>query len=321
MIDDLVMALARETGMGLNDVRKVLLTAPARYKTYLIPKRSGGQRVIAHPARELKLLQRAFLKIVLNDLPVHKAATAYRARPGLSLRDNALPHAQNGPILKMDFRDFFPSIRAKDWTTYCRARGIFGDPSDIDLSALLLFRRAKGESALKLSIGAPTSPALSNILMFDFDTLVWETVAAQYVTYTRYADDMTFSAAATGFLTGVQSVVAGAVRQMKAPKLEINGDKTRLVTTKFHRDVTGLTLALDGRVTVGQLRKRNIRAGIHNAKKGLLTAKEQQVLAGNIAFAFSVEPDFIDKLKEQHGSAAVDAILGRNEPAAVGTGR
>jgi len=309
MIDDLTIALARETGMGLNDIRKVLLTAPRRYKTYFIDKKSGGQRLIAHPARELKLLQRAFLALVLNDLPVHEAATAYRAKPGLSLRDNALPHAANGPILKMDFREFFPSIRGKDWISYCEKNAVFAQASDAELSAMLLFRRAKGEAVLKLSIGAPTSPALSNILMFDFDQAVWSAVAPHLVTYTRYADDLTFSAPRTGYLNGVQSLVAQTVRAMQYPKLEINGAKTRVVTTKFHRDVTGLTLALDGRVTIGQLRKRNIRAGVHNASKGSMPPHELKALAGQIAFAMSVEENFLEHLKSLHGGDLVDSIM------------
>lgn len=309
MIDDLIGLLSRETGLTPSGVRRVLLTAPRRYKIYEIPKRSGGTRTIAHPARELKMLQRAFLSAVLSDLPVHQAATAYRK--GIGLKENALPHAANGPILKLDFRNFFPSIRGLDWINYCRTNRLFSNDHDVDLSALLLFRRAKGESVLRLSIGAPTSPAVSNILLHEFDHRVWGAVSERYVTYTRYADDMTFSAPRTGFLQGIESVVASIVRETKHPKLEINGDKTRFVTTKYHRDVTGLTLSLDGRVTIGQLRKRNIRAGLHQAKNGALNDRELQILAGHIAFGEGIESGFIEKLKSQHGDQVVDYVMSK----------
>lgn len=299
MIDDLIGLLSRETGLPPSTVRRVLITAPRRYKTYLIDKRSGGKREIAHPARELKLLQRAFLSSVLEGLPVHETATAYVK--GKSLKDNALPHANNGPILKLDFKNFFPSIRGKDWLKYCSENRIFLKDGDAELSALLLFRRAKGESHLKLSIGAPTSPAVSNILMWKFDDAVWRTVGERYVTYTRYADDMTFSAPRTGFLQGIQSRVANIVRETPYPKLEINDSKTRFVTTKFHRDVTGLTLSLDGRVTIGQLRKRNIRAGLHQARMGSLNAEQLSTLAGWIAFARSIEPEYVVTLENRYG--------------------
>lgn len=307
MIDDLVGLLSNETGLSPSVVRRIAWAAPRRYKVYQIPKKSGGTRTIAHPAREVKLLQRAFLSTVLNDCPVHIAATAYQK--GKSLQDNAAPHAGSGPILKLDFRDFFPSIRAKDWTSYCIRNQLFASPADIDLSASLLFRRAKGDSVLRLSIGAPTSPALSNILLFDFDEIVWRAVSNRYVTYTRYADDMTFSAPRTGFLQGVTSIVAKAVRELSHPKLELNPQKTRLVTSKFHRDVTGLTLALDGRVTIGQLRKRNIRAGIHNVSEGKMTREQVRILAGHIAFGESIEPGFIDKLKSKHGFELINDIM------------
>lgn len=307
MIDDLVALLSNRTGLTPSVIRRIAWAAPRRYKVYQIPKKAGGTRTIAHPAREVKLLQRAFLACVLNDLPVHSAATAYQK--GKSLKDNVLPHAGDGPILKLDFRDFFPSIRAKDWTSYCDEKQIFATQSDIDLSASLLFRRGRGESVLRLSIGAPTSPALSNILLYDFDQMVWSAVSGRYVTYTRYADDMTFSALRTGFLQGVTSIVAKAVRNTQYPKLEINSQKTRLVTSKFHRDVTGLTLALDGRVTIGQLRKRNIRAGLYNAVHGQPSAIDLRILAGHIAFGESIEPGFIEALKEKHGSEVVDRVL------------
>lgn len=307
MIEDLVAVLSNETGLSPSVVRRIAWTAPRRYKVYEIPKKSGGTRIIAHPAREVKLLQRAFLSVVLSGCPVHVAATAYQK--GKSLKHNVVPHAGSGPILKLDFRDFFPSIRGKDWASYCVAKSLFSSQSDIDLSTSLLFRRAKSDSVLRLSIGAPTSPAISNILLFDFDEMVWSAVAERYITYTRYADDMTFSAPRTGFLQGVTSIVAKAVRDTQYPKLELNAAKTRLVTSKYHRDVTGLTLALDGRVTIGQLRKRNIRAGIYNTAAGEMTVEKVRVLAGHIAFAESIEPGFIERLKAKHGSDIVNDIM------------
>ncbi|WP_168189954.1 retron St85 family RNA-directed DNA polymerase [Brevundimonas sp. SGAir0440] len=306
MIDDLIGLLSRMTGLPPSAVRRIILSAPRRYKVYYIDKRSGGKREIAHPARELKLLQRAFLDAVLEDLPVHVSATAYIK--GKSLKDNALPHVGAGPILKMDFRDFFPSIRAKDWIAYAREHRVFSNDHDAELSALLLFRRPKGESVLRLSVGAPTSPALSNILMYNFDQAVWASVGERFVTYTRYADDMTFSAARTGFLQGVQTRVSAIIREMSYPKLELNHQKTRFVTEKYHRDVTGLTLSLDNRVTIGQLRKRNIRAGLHQAKLGQLSREELQTLSGHIAFAADIEPEYIGKMKERYGEDLLDWI-------------
>src|SRR6266446_5286765 len=88
---------------------KLATTASHRYKTYTIPKRTGGTRTIHHPARELKLLQRWLLQNVLTALPVHTAATAYSKES--SIRRNAEMHVANNYILRVDFHNFFPSLK------------------------------------------------------------------------------------------------------------------------------------------------------------------------------------------------------------------
>jgi RNA-directed DNA polymerase len=301
---DLILGLSRLSGLSPSDVRSIALRAPRMYKTFKVFKADGvSVREISQPAREVKLLQRSFNDLVLSTLPVHRCATAYR--PGVSLRDNVTPHAENGPILKMDFRNFFPSIKGQDWTSYCRASGVLFDEGDIELSERLLFRRVARGRPLSLAIGAPSSPALSNILLHRFDELIFERVGEMYVTYTRYADDLTFSAPRTGFLQGVQSVVAKTIREIKYPSLTIHGDKTRFVTTKFGRHVTGLTISLDGEVTAGQYRKRRVRAGVHKFAKNELDGDAAIRLAGLIAFIDSVEAGFIDKLKVRYGEELV----------------
>ena len=138
-MSELVSRLAARTGLSEWDVRRIMSSAPVRYKVYAIPKRSGGQRIISQPAREVKLLQRALSDVLLKDLPVHDAAMAYRN--GRSIADNARRHAKSGPILKMDFKDFFPSIRGQDWVSYCRDTGCLTEVEDIHLSTLLLFSK------------------------------------------------------------------------------------------------------------------------------------------------------------------------------------
>lgn len=304
---DLIIRLSQVSGLSTSDVRSICINAPKMYKTYDVYKADGvSTREIAHPAREVKILQRVFLDEILSGLPIHDCATAYR--PGRSLVDNVKPHVANGPVLKMDFRKFFPSFKGLDWQSYCRESGILVDEEDIHLSESLLFRRAAKGRPLELAIGAPSSPTISNILMYKFDELVFQRAGEQYVTYTRYADDLTFSAPRTGFLQGIQSIVARTVREIKHPSLTIHPDKTRFVTTKFGRHVTGLTISLDGRVTAGQYRKRQIRAGLHKFAKGDLDQDQAARLAGLLAFVSSVEPDYLAKLKDRYGGAIVEQL-------------
>ena len=305
-MSELIATLVRGTGLPEREIKRIITNAPARYKEYRIRKRQGGWRDIAHPARELKALQRVLEQEYLIQLPVHAAAMAYRR--GRSIRDNALMHVENGPILKMDFKDFFPSIRPPDWYAYCDDRGLFPDTAERHYTANILFFRRKGSGVLRLAIGAPTSPHLSNLLMYQFDALISDMVADDYVTYTRYADDLTFSAKRTGYLVRVEAAVRQAIRAISWPKLAINEEKTVLATTKYHRQVTGLVLTNSQTVSLGRDRKRIIRATLHRYALGQLPADAAIKLAGNLAFVNAVEPEFLARLERKYGADVLGTL-------------
>ncbi|RSB81639.1 RNA-directed DNA polymerase [Rhizobium pisi] len=306
MMGKIVEALAIETGMDVGLVERIMRSAPARYKTYRIPKRTKGFREISQPAVEVKALQRGLIEVLLRNLPMHEAATAYRV--GMSIKDNALRHAGDGPILKMDFKDFFPSIKPRDWSAYCKQTGVLMDPVEIQLTSLLLFQRPKDSSVLRLAIGAPSSPFLSNALMFEFDKAITEAVAKDHVVYSRYADDLTFSAPRTGHLVNVEKIVRATLRALEYPTLTVNDDKTTRVTRKYGRKVTGLTLTNDGKVSIGHERKRFIRAAVHHASLGKLSTASLGELKGLLGFANSAEPQFIGTLKERYGAELIQFI-------------
>ncbi|WP_242116816.1 retron St85 family RNA-directed DNA polymerase [Sphingomonas lacusdianchii] len=305
MTSKLVEFLTRELRIGERELAALISSAPDRYKTYFIPKRSGGKREIAHPAFELKIAQRAMINGFLKDLPVHPCATAYRK--GSSIRQNAERHCHNRAILKYDFKEFFPSITERAWLTYCDRHSVL-DRSDAISAGRILFRRPKGGRILRLSIGAPSSPILSNILLNDFDREVHQRVSAHKITYTRYADDMTFSAERTWNLREVDGILRSVIRLIGTPSLTINSAKTTLVTPKFHRQVTGLVLTLDGRVSLGRERKKLIRARVHYAINGKLDRHAMAHLAGTLAFAKDVEPEFYTRLERIYGRDNMELI-------------
>lgn len=312
MMGKIVEALAIETGMDVSLVERIMRSAPVRYKTYRIPKRTKGYREISQPAIEVKALQRGLIEILLRNLPMHEAATAYRV--GMSIKDNALRHAGDGPILKMDFKDFFPSIRSRDWLAYCKQTGALTDPLDIYLTSMLLFQRPKDSSVLRLAVGAPSSPFLSNALMFEFDKAIAHAVAKDHVVYTRYADDLTFSARRTGYLVNVEKHVRDTLRALEYPKLTVNEDKTTRVTRKYGRKVTGLTLTNDGKVSIGNKRKRLIHAAVHHASLGKLSNASLCELKGMLGFANSAEPSFIVVLKAKYGADLIHFIQTVDSP-------
>jgi hypothetical protein len=99
--------------IGRPDLLRIVRTAPARYKQYTIPKRTGGVRTIAQPSRELKALQRYIMATKLSKFSIHQAATGYIKHRNIHYNAECHKHAR--VILKLDFENFFPSIIVHDW--------------------------------------------------------------------------------------------------------------------------------------------------------------------------------------------------------------
>lgn len=274
-------------------------TASHLYKTYRIPKRTGGTREINHPSRELKAVQRWLVATEINEFDVHPAAMAYR--PGIGIRTNALLHASGRYLLRLDVQAFFPSILASD------VYGLLGDlrptwsDEDHDHFCSLVCRWGQ------LTIGAPSSPALSNSICFQLDTQISALAASRRVTYSRYADDMFFSSDTPDILKDLPGAVAELLRTVEYPKgLDLNQDKTHHSSRKNRREVTGLVITPQGRVTIGRKRKREVRSRIHRYKE--LSVDEKRSLAGYLSYAKSVEPDFLNALILKYGKSQIDTV-------------
>jgi RNA-directed DNA polymerase len=154
------------------DLLRIIDTAPARYKEYTIPKRNGGVRTIAQPAREVKLLQRYIMQTKLPAFPIHDAATGYIKHR--NIRYNAEIHQHSRVILKLDFENFFPSITVNDWTLLLsRFTPAVIERRDSQLYRKILFWGQQSTVPKCLSIGAPTSPMLSNIMLYRLDTMLF----------------------------------------------------------------------------------------------------------------------------------------------------
>lgn len=284
---------------------RVVLSASHRYKTYTIPKRTGGVRTINHPARELKLLQYWVLDNVCSRLRVHDAATAYRT--GLNIRDHAAIHVQQSYLLKVDFRDFFPSIRRTDVLRVLREHvevltGVLEGDQDRELVCRIV---CKGD---QLTIGAPTSPTLSNAVMFDFDTR-WAARSRELgVVYSRYADDLYFSTSTANILSGLLAELRQDLQQRVSPRLSINNEKTAFGSRKRSRLVTGLVLTPAFRISLGRDRKRLMKSLVFSFLRGGLSKQQSDSLRGLIAYARSVEPSFVETLRNKYGVRIRDLL-------------
>lgn len=286
----------------------LLKTAPSRYKTHYIEKRHGrGKREISQPTAEVKLLQRWVIENVLSRLPVHDAATAYRNNIGI--RDHASPHLKQNYLLKLDFKDFFPSILGVDFIKHVRRHLPDLTHDDARLLARILFRRDYGKRKLYLTIGAPSSPAVSNTIMYEFDCRLDDACRALGVTYTRYADDLALSTNNPRVLDNVLEIVKKLCAELDYPRLVLNEEKTVFTSRKHSRRLTGLYLTPDRKLSIGRDRKRLIRSMVFNYSAGILELDAVPKLRGLIAFAHSIEPEFLLTLERMIGAEAMRRLM------------
>jgi len=299
--------IAKETGLSVEYVVGLAKSASYRYKTYFIPKRSGEFRQIDHPARELKLLQRWLLDRVLSSIGIHRAAYAYRR--GASIALHAAVHAPNNFLLKVDFRNFFPSIRSDDVESALQrwkheVKGFRLSDQDIKFIRQVVCRKGR------LTIGAPTSPAISNIVMRNFDTH-WSGLCDQMgIAYSRYADDICFSCNQAGVLQGLLTRLRDELSRAASPRLGLHDEKTVFTSRKRRRIVTGIVLTSDNKLSLGRPTKRRIRSLVHLSIHGELGPDKLAYLRGFLAYARSVEPSFISSLRRKFGDAPLDELIG-----------
>lgn len=303
MATSLLTELSLALGMSSMDIMKIILTAPRRYKVYAIPKRSGvGSRIIAQPARELKTIQRHIISERLRSLRIHPAAMAYRQ--GRSIQDNAMSHVDKRVIMKLDFTDFFHSIVYEDLeVVLSNARFAAIRPEDWRLLRNIFFWLDPTRNRLCLSIGAPSSPFISNVIMEPLDREFASACKQSAVVYTRYADDITLSANSIEALLAAEREIIRIVARCKRPKLSFNQEKRGIFTTAGRRLVTGLVLTPDGKISLGRDRKRQISAAVHHIATGrVVTQDHLNKTRGWLAYAMSVEPTFFETMVRKYGS-------------------
>lgn len=281
------------------ELQTLIRTAPYRYKVYKIPKRQPKQfRTIAQPSPEIKIIQHWLMKNVLSSLPVHKAATAYRLRT--SIADHAAIHVEKRFLLKMDFTNFFPSISSDDIQKYLIQSGRLSVEDSL-LACRIVSWLDKPNGKFCLSIGAPSSPQLSNAMLYTFDKKMTEIVRREKVFYSRYADDLAFSTNQPEVLATIAEQVKRVCDELDYPRLQVNHSKTVSTSRAFRRTLVGLVLTPLGEISLGREKKRRIRSELYRFSQGRLAVAEVPRLRGELAFAWSVEKTFINTLIRQFG--------------------
>ena len=300
----LIERLMKQTGLTRNQVNHYADTASKRYKTYNIDKRDGSQREISQPSREIKALQRWLIRVIFRRLPVHNAATAYAI--GASIRNNANRHVNTNFTLRTDFKDFFPSFSSEDVENFMN---IQNKNRNLELSQDdITFIKKMVSKDGKLTIGAPSSPILSNLMMYDFDLKLDEWATALGVVYTRYADDIFLSAHQPESLADGMKTVAQLADKHEFGKIYVNAAKTVFLSRRAKRSITGVVITSDRQISIGRSRKREIKSLIHLGTCGKLDAEKILYLRGMLSYASDVEPSFRQSLSKKFGGEILSAL-------------
>ncbi|HLL24220.1 MAG TPA: reverse transcriptase domain-containing protein [Kofleriaceae bacterium] len=305
---DAVAAFAGVDAAGLTALMRPGTGQGSGYVEFEIPKAKGGTRRIAAPRTPLRKIQRKILDEILAKLPVHDACHGFV--PGRSTVTNAKPHEGAAIVVKLDLKDFFPTVH------YRRVKGLFahiGYNEEVAgaLAGLTTYRPKIGELVVwpgLLPQGAPTSPAIANLTCRRLDQRLARLAAKYAAVYTRYADDLTFSFAVVPdvrigrFLWWVDAIC-------QQEGFTERDDKRRILRAKHQQRVTGLVV--NERVNVPRADRRKFRAILHNCAKHGVASQAQgnpdfaAYLAGYAAYVHMVDPDL-----GKHYIAEVARLLG-----------
>lgn len=295
---------------GLCYQREVATNIP--YTHFTINKRNGTPRQIWSPIPRLKFVQRWILENILNNLTTHGAAHGFVR--GKSIVTNAAVHSNSALLIKLDVKDFFPSVH---WR---RVKGVFrhaGYPEQIATLLALLCTESPRQmvqqngktyyvalSDRALPQGAPTSPALTNIVCLNLDRRLTGLADKVGLRYSRYADDLTFSFPANSISTKnaaqpsdhnqfIGQLLGSVHKILREEGFILNGDKTRVIRMGNQHTVTGMVVNGEGVPRVPREIKRMLRAALHNLDSGqsLREGETLDTLSGYAAWIASAEPE------------------------------
>jgi hypothetical protein len=279
-------SLVKDLGFSGKVLYGVSNNIHAHYRVAKVPKGNGEMRELHVPDDLLKAIQRRICEVMLATEPISPYATAYRI--GANTRKNAAPHADQAVLLKLDVRHFFDRLIYPLVKAYAFPAERYSEQNRVLLSLLCVYRDV-------LPQGAPTSPAISNIIMRDFDNKVGAWCAKQGVSYTRYCDDMTFSGDFDP--APIKRYVRDELRRLG---LFLNDQKTVVVRRGQRQSVTGLVVNEHPRVPAAYQAK--IRQEMYYCQKHGIAAHLAAIgsteppeafaraLLGRINYVLSVEP-------------------------------
>lgn len=271
------------------------------YRTFQIPKRSGGFREICAPEDELKQIQHTVMRMItkgLRFLP-HNAAHGFTKKRNCKTSLQVHQAAKSRWFLKLDIKDFFPNTSFGNILTAMRDVYPFSEMSDDLKGQIATLCTRNGETPQ----GAPTSPMITNMVMVANDVAITKYCKENNLIYTRYADDILISSRVSFDWEKVQQDIQDILKHY-----ELKTEKTRYGSFNGRNWNLGLMYNNQGKITVGHKKKQLVKNLVHNymTKPECKTYENWYNLIGTVGYCAYIEPEYFEKYME---------IIKANKPA------
>jgi len=285
--------LSSLVGYNKNYIKRAVLHTKYFYREFTITKKNGEPRFLLEPLPSLKEIQYWILNNILNNHKISRYAKGYVHKR--SIKDHVKYHTNEAKVLTLDIKKFFDNI------LFEQTENIFKNIGYSDIISNLLTKLCYLDK--KLPQGAPTSPSISNIILFEFDNTISKYCAENKLKYTRYADDLAFS----GDINKVE-LIRLVKLELKKIGLKLNNDKTKLMKQNQPQIISGIIV--NKKVQIPKSKRNKIRNEMFYIKKfglqnHLIKTKETKTyylkhLIGRINYLLSINPkdsEFIEYKK------------------------
>jgi hypothetical protein len=303
--------IAQLMGITLGELRFLAFdrktATVCHYIRFKMPKKTGGERLISAPMPRLKQAQYWILSQILEKIPVHGAAHGFRR--DRSIVTNANPHVGAEVVINLDLKDFFPSI------SYRRVKGLFRSFGYSEAVATILALISTAPDVEEVSLdgqtyyialnqrhlpqGSPASPAISNLICRHLDERLTQMADDLGFTYTRYADDLTFSASGDS-LRHICRILRRTESILDYESFTLHPQKTRIMRRKSSQlDVTGIVV--NEGLNIDRKTLRKFRATLHQIETQGLEGKHWGH-SGNLLASIQGFANFITMVNPEKGA-------------------
>jgi retron-type reverse transcriptase len=302
--------IALAMGLSLSELQSLAYTDSAlHYNCFFIQKKSGFCRKIYEPSPNLKKAQKWIFKVISNLYkPLHSVHGFCKGR---SIVTNAQPHIGADIIINIDLQDFFPYISFdRVYRVFDRLCHLLNYSKNIATifslicTAIDLNSKSPNYQKRFLPQGFSTSPILSNFVCYNLDLFLIDAAKKYGFTYTRYADDLTFSSSKksasqqTKFVREIELII-------DRENFKINDRKTKILTKSVRQEVTGIVV--NKKLNLAKEELKAFRATLYQIERegleGKTWGKTKDLMASLAGFA-----NYVNMVNPSRGKKFLESI-------------